>query len=416
MADKLIHSQAGYMPKILPREGPVIEANINRAQDLTPNTTPEYQEVNELGRGTPVDSVAMGIDSGGSLTQLEHGSMSIFCHLANKPLNTETIDISDFDASAFGVQAYLKDTDGDSVGSVYYPGQRLESFSVNVPSPEDFIDRSFSFVGDETLLLSGDNKYLIPLMKVVESGEEGELDLTFGVGELENYPVPVENTREPGQYVLSAVRIRNNVTDDLGDNLSASVYEYNDGTITIHDAEVGDRYKFYVTASEYITGVEPWVPNDTDVAAIAGHSVVVYFGTDTRLYRLQDVNFDVSLSRADYKEIGNHLTVERATDERTVTVTLGRILKDYDLENLLVDGTGGIVDLNDLSTDFTLTVVVYDSHRHNNFKMAYQARGLHCSGMEPASASVEQIVNAGNTFEGSQLIITKNFAELNLSI
>jgi hypothetical protein len=418
MADKLIHSQSGFKPKIMPRESTVLESNIDRAQNLDPDVTLNYQEVEELGREGLVSTVHMDNTVSCRLTQFEYGNIDLFRRLGNKSPAVDTLTLADFEGSAFDIAAYVQDTDGDAYGTVWYEEQRLAGFSINIPSPTDVIERSFDFAGEKGKLLKGDNKYLVAFTVTVGSDDAGSLDLVFGAGDLTNYPNPVLDPKNAGVYILKGYRIRAGVTTDLGNNLAGNGYTYTVATTTLNiaDAQDGDVYKFYYSAGSYITGTSAWTANDSDLPCILGHSARVYLGTANRLYRLQDCNIDVRLTRADYKEIGNKNVVQRGVDDKEVSVTLGRILQDYTIEDLMSTGADDdIIDLEDLGNGFTLIVALYSDETHTTFKMGYKATGLYPSNLKPSTAAVGAMVNAGDTLTGKALTITSDLSELGIS-
>lgn len=417
---KLIHSQSGFKPKIMPRESSVLSANIDRAQSLDPDVTLNYHEDEELGREGLVATTHMSNEVGCRLTTREYGSIELYRRLANKEDTVNTITLADFDSSAFDILGYLQDTDGTAFGTVWYGEQRISGFSISIPNPEGAIDRNFDFVGEKAKILKGANKYLVPLSVVVDSSNAGSLDVVFGTGDYTNYPAPVVDPNNANVYILRGYRIRAGVTTDLGTNLAGNGYTYTSATTTLNiaEAEYGDIYKFCYSAGEYITGSQPWTDNDTDLPSILGHSARVYLGTSNRLYRLQDCNIDVRLERADYKEIGNKDVVQRGTDDKEVSVTLGRILEDFKIEDLLSSGTDfddSIIDLESMGDGFTLIVALYSDSTHSTFKMGYKATGLYPSNIRPSSASVNSMVNAGDTLTGKALTITNDLSELGLS-
>lgn len=420
MADKLIHSQSGFKPKIMPRESTVLESNIDRAQSLDPDVTLNYHEDEELGRDGLVETTHMSNNIGCRLSTREYGSMELFRRLGNKANSVSTMTLADFESAAFDIVGYLQDTDGDAFGTVWYEEQRMAGFSINIPSPEDAIDRSFDFVGEKGKILKGVNKYLIPLVVTVDSDDAGSLDIVLGSGDYGNYPDPVVDPNNAGVYILKAYRIRAGVTTDLSTNLAGNGYTYTDGTTTINvaAAEDGDVYKFYYSAGSYITGSTAWTANDSDLPSILGHSARVYLGTSNRLYRLQDCTVDVRLTRADNKEIGNKDVVQRGVDDKEVSVTIGRILQNYAIEDLLASGTDAddaIIDLESLSDGFTLIVALYSDYNQTTFKMGYKATGLYPSNIKPSTASVGAMVNAGDTLTGKALTITSDVSELGIS-
>jgi len=414
MADKLIQSESGFMPKIFPYGSTVLEANIDRAQDLDPDGTLNYHEDKELGNPAKVANTFLSSEVGGRLTQREYGSLEFYRRLANVEDSVRDITLSDFESSAFDIVAYYKDTDGDAFGTAVYEKQRLAGFSVTISDPEAVTDRSFDFVGENAKTFVDSMKYLIPVKYTCLVGDIGTATISIGTtGDgFEDYPTPVEDPRNSDQYIIRAARIRGTAVSDLTVGTDISFDGVDEVEVT--GCLEGDIIKFYYGAATYISGAIPWTANTSDLPSISAHSASIYLGTANYLYRLQDVTLDVRLTREDKKEIGNKEVVQRGVTKNEVTVTLGRLLDRVAIEDILAGGDMDLIDINELGNDFTLIVALYDDSKKTTFKMGYKAATLYPSGWKPGSAAIETHVSAGNTLTGDDLTITDLIATLGL--
>ena len=119
------------------------------------------------------------------------------------------------------------------------------------------------------------------------------------------------------------------------------------------------------------------------------------------------------------KEIGNTQIVTRGIKDKTVTVTLGRNLETFTIEQLLrgVSSTYGKIDASMFSNNVggsKLFVYLYDSKAKTNFKLGYT-----CANLSPTSLSATTPLNAYETrqvtMEGESLLITNLLANMSVT-
>ena len=209
------------------------------------------------------------------------------------------------------------------------------------------VERTFDFVGEAAWTWDSTNKYLIAASKTVVSGDLlswNSIELTIGAGDYATYPDPVADPdkaakTETEQYIIKVYRVRSGSASEL---TAVTDYTYVDSTkkLTILSAQADDVYKFYYTASSYISGASIFTNNDSDYGAAEAYYASIYLyvpasgkpSANDYQYKLQSVSIDVRFDRTDYKEIGNRETVQRGVRETTVTVTLGKFLDGLTLE------------------------------------------------------------------------------------
>ena len=181
----------------------------------------------------------------------------------------------------------------------------------------------------------------------------------------------------------------------------------------------GDQYKIWYTAASYISGAVPFVDNNTDVYGIPAEQVSIFLNTGNYVYRLQSAKISVKFTREDLKEIGNTQIVTRGIKDKTVTVTLGRNLETFTIEQLLrgVSSTYGKIDASMFSNNVggsKLFVYLYDSKAKTNFKLGYT-----CANLSPTSLSATTPLNAYETrqvtMEGESLLITNLLANMSVT-
>lgn len=412
----LIHSQSGYKPRIYPYNGDVAPTQIDRAQSLDPTASLNRQKVEELGRDGVVTYIKKTPTTGCRLGQYEYGSLDFFRKICNKSAATTSVTLSDFKTSAFDICAYLLDDDATFKETLWYPKQRTSGFSINIGDPDALVERSFDFVGEDAKILQGNNKYYIYLAHTVETGEGGSyVEITIGSDDYTTYPVPVADPNHPTVYILRVLRVRSGVTTEL---VITTDYTYTDGTKKLRflDADDFDVFKVYYSASSYISGASYFTNNDFDLGAIQANSCSLYIATTNYLHKIQSATIDVKFDREDLGEIGNADKILRGVKNKTVTINLGRKLDSRTIEEVL-DGKAadwGIIDIRDFSANLTFIVAMYTDSDKGTFKLGLKATGMTPIDFKPASASIDNYVDTGNTLEGEALTITELVADLGI--
>jgi len=401
----MIHSSY-YKPRIFSIKGDVEPAEIDRAQSIDPTVSLNREKVEEIGRDGVVGWLKKSPTVAYRLTQLEHGNIEFWQKLVNSAVlgsdgQTE-IAMSDFKTPYFDICAYLTDDDGTFRGTLLYPALRTAGFSINIGDPQDMVERSFDFVGEQAMIWQGDNKYYIYNRHEAGSGDDNEIDLSA--------KLPAEDPDNAGTFMFRVVRIRSGVTTELTD----SDYSYDSaGVLTITSIEADDVIKVWYTSAT--APDTQFTLNDSDVEGILGDSVSIYLyipasgkpSSSDYIYRLQSVTLDVRFDREDIREIGNKDIVARGVRNTTVTTTLGRILEQFTVEEVLrgeAEGYGKI-DVSQFSDQVALIIKVFEDNTKSTFKYGFKATGLAPTEIR-GGAGVNEYVKEDANMEGESLIIT----------
>ena len=411
----MIHSSF-YQPNIYPLYGDVEPAEIDRAQAIDPTITLNREKVEEIGRDGVVGYAKTSPTVGYRLTQLEYGSMEFFRKITNKENSVTTITLADFKTPAFDISAYLTDDDGTFRGTLWYPKLRTSSFSLNIGDPDAIIERSFDFVGEEAKIFQGDNQYVIYKKHEATLGTETTVDLSSKEPAI-NPDVDAGATDEE-KYIMRVVRVRSSVSTEL---VATDDYTYSSTTkvLTLVSVQAGDVFKIL-----YTSGTAPdtlFTNNDVDPSALRADSVDIYLyipasgkpSSSDYVYRLQSVTIDVSFEREDVKEIGNKEVVQRGVTDNTVSITLGRILEQFTIEEILRgEVTGyGVIDVEQLTDTATIIVKVYEDNTKSTLKYGYKAEGLSPTELR-GGAGINAYVNNETAIEGESLTISTDNSEL----
>ncbi|KKK63624.1 hypothetical protein LCGC14_2992400, partial [marine sediment metagenome] len=210
------------------------------------------------------------------------------------------------------------------------------------------IERGIDFVGEKARILQGDNKYLIYKKHTAGSGSDDDIDLTA--------KAPTEDPDTTDKYMFRVLRFRGTTTTEL---VETTDWTYTDGTKILHIVSIltDDIIKVYYTSST-APDVQ-FTPNTTDPVAILADSVDIYVyipgsgkpSSSDYMYRVQSATIDVSFDREDVKEVGNREVVSRGIRDKTVSVTLGRLLEEFTMEEVLrgVAPGYGIIDVEEFS-------------------------------------------------------------------
>ena len=402
----MVHSSF-YRPRVYPYKLAACTATqIDRVQEITAATTLNRTKVEEVGRdgivcwrkGTPTVTL--------TVRQLEYGDVEFFRKLANGLDATTKFEMKDYKTPAAGIAGYLTDDNAAFLGTVWYPKLRVAGFGFAIGDPDANMERTFSLVGEDKITLQGNNKYLIELVDTSASGANHTIQ--FGAGDWTTWPTPVEDPDNAGadRYMLRVTRIRGTTVTDL---VAGTDYTYAipSTTLTISTSLAGDHYKVYYSAASYISGTTPFTDNDSDLCSISAESASIYLATGNYLYRLQSVGVDVTWDRYDVREIGNQDVVARGARDITCRITLGRILEDYTIEEVLRGKASGYgkIDIRKFIDDATLTIKIYSDDTKSTFKLGYEFKDLSPVGVDDGTP-LNEYVTKGVTMEGEEGFVT----------
>jgi hypothetical protein len=411
----MIHSSK-YQPRIYPVNGDGAPAEIDRAQSIDPTTTLNRDKVEEIGRTDVVGYVKRSPTVTYRLTQFEYGSMEFWRKITNKSDSINTITLEDFKTPICDIAAFLTDDDGSFRGTLVYPNLRTSGFSLNISDPDAIIERTFDLVGEEHIIWQGNNKYYIFHEHDAGSGVDDTVDLSTRIPVIDP-DVPSGKTNAE-KYIFRVIRIRGGQSTQL--DLSTDV-TYNPGIqeLTILDVQANDKFKIWYTSSAAPSTL--FTPNDVDADALVADSASIFLyipasGNPSQsdyVYRLQSVTLDVTFDREDLKEIGNKKVVQRGVNNNTVNVTLGRILEQFTIEEILRGEAAGYgkLDVEKLTDKASLIVKIFEDNTKTNLKYGFKADNLSPTDLSNR-AGINAYVNSENTMQGESLTISSDNAQL----
>lgn len=399
-----------FCPRIFPYNGTNAHSEIDRLQDFTGTVTLDRTKLEEIGRDGLIDWRVGIPDVSISLRQYEYGSLEIFQQLANTTFTDTRIDMTDFKTSAVDLAGYKTDDDGSFLGTIWYPKLRLTAIGMAIGDPDAAIERTFTLVGEDEIILQGNNQYLIHMTTQVSNGGS---NVTFDVTDGGTYPNPADDPDNSGRYLLRVSRIRNNTASDLE---YTTDYTFSaPSTLTVNSVVSGDCFKV-VYSSGTVGSYTVFTNNDTDAAAYFADHADIYLETTNYVYRLQSVAVDITFDRFDIREIGNKSVVARGVRDITTRVTLGRILHAWTIEEVLrYSSTFDKIDVRELRDDLNLKVEIYSNNdkprSSGDFKIGYEFTDLAPVGFD-TGVPLNDYVNRGATLEGEQGYITTDYATL----
>jgi len=336
--------------------------------------------------------------------------MEFWNQLANQSTSGTSLNLTDFKTSAVDIAGYMTDDDGTFLGTIWYKNYRIDGFGISIGDPESVIERSISLIGEDEISLTDDNAYLVH-KKFTAAGATPE-SLTV------SNPTPIVDPDNSGQYLYKVTRYNGTSTTVLtyesgsGDPSSDTQFTYDSGTLKVNTS-AGDTVRAYYSAGSYVSGSSTFTNNDVDAASISADSCTIYLETSDTLYRLQSVGIDVTFDRLDIKEIGNDEVVARGVRDITTNITLGRILEDFTIEEVL-RGEGadhGKIDIRKFSDDIKLTVKVYSDSTKDTFLIGYQFTDLTPVSLE-TGVPLSDYINRGTTLQGESGLITTSEGSL----
>jgi len=388
--------------RIVPVMGLGDWAQIDRVQNIDNTGTSNREEIEEVGTDGTVDWVEGTPNVPVRLTQKEYGKLDFFRKIANVADSDDTLTLSDFSTSVFDFASYLTKDGGTFLGTLWIPKARVSGFSITIGSPTAQIERSFDFISEDWINWQGDNKYLIFKQKVVESGDLESLDhVDITVSD----PVAVADPKT-ADVILRVVKITAlGVATEL---TKVTDYSYAGGVLTVDDCTAGETIKYWYTATTFIGGETVFTTNTSDVGALKADCADLFLVTGGRLTRIQSVTIDVKLDRADEGELGNPEKILFGVNKKTVTITIGKLLETYTLEEALSGQVAGFgkLSLRDFADDNTIKVKIYTDNTKDTFSIGYKAINLAISELKGTTA-VGAYTSQGNTLTGQSLTISE---------
>jgi len=403
----MIHS-SDYKPRIFPIKGTGAPAEIDRAQSIDPSTSLNREKVEEIGRDGAVGYIQSSPTIAYRLTQNEYGNIEFFQKIINTSVKGNTgqdaITLSDFRTPYFDVCAYLTDDNETFRGTMLFPNLRTSGFGINIGEPQAIIERSFDFVGETSKILKNDNKYYIYQDESI-SGDDTSYVITLD-------KTATVDPNLANKYMLRVVRVTaGGVSSELSKD--SSDYIEDTTTVTVASVTTGDTIKLYYSSASAPDVL--FALNDTDPASLLGDSADVFLyipasgkpSSSDRIARLQSVDLSVTFDREDLREIGNKDIVQRGVTNSTVSVTLGRILEEFTVEEILSGqaSSWGIIDVAELSSNVTLIIKIYTDNTKTTLAYGIKAENLSPTELR-GGAGVNAYADAENSLEGEDLSIT----------
>jgi hypothetical protein len=372
---------------------------------MSSNVTLDRTKVEEIGRDGIVDWKKGNLTNTLSLRQLEYGNIEFFRKLANKGSSVNSINFSDMNASTFDIAGYQTDDSGTFLGTVWYPKQRMAGFTINIGDPDSLVERSFNIVGDSEITLQNDNKYLIFKTYSPVAG----LNATITISD----PVPAADPDNSGKYLFTVVRHRAGVSTELEHEVD---WSYNGvDTLTINGTtSTGDLIKVFYSGASYIAGANVFTNNDIDVEGIHANSCSIYLASSNYLYRVQSCSIDVAYDRFDVREVGNRNIAARGTRDTTVTVSIGRIVEAYTIEEVLRGKAGlsyGVINPDKFGSNYNLIVKFYSDDTKATFLSGIKLLDLAATGIDNG-VSLNDYQNRTINLTGELGVISSNEASI----
>lgn len=400
-----------YKPKVIPYNGDIAEAQIDRVQSIDPSPSRNSEKVNEMGRDGAVGYSKKTPSVPYSLSQLEYGNFEFWTKIANKPDATTTLTLADFTTPAVDLYGVLTDDDGTFFGIKHYPEQRVTGFAINIGDPEADIERSFDFIGENAITWQG--LYLIGDDRHTVVGDGSDEAVTLSKTPAIDPDKDVSGDADEKKYFIRVLRVRAGVTTEL---TYTTDYTYDSvaapTTLVIVSVLDGDVIKPQYVSTSAPTNI--FVNNDSDPVTINAQCVdIELVSGDATIYRLQSVGMEVSFEREDLGEIGNIKKVQRGVADKNVTITLDRNLEDLDLEAAMrgVDSTYKKIDITKFTDDLGIRVKIYTDNTKATFKYGFKATGLASSDLSSPGA-VKEYTKSNVTLIGDVLTISSLEADL----
>ena len=399
-----------WQPRVYPYNGDVAPVQIDRLQAFDAGSTLNREKILEIGRDGIVDWRKRIPSTRVTLRQLEYGSLEFYQKLANIAPGDVDITLADFKTSMVDICGYTTDDSGTFAGTGWYPKLRVAGFGINIGDPQAYIERTFDLIGEDEIILENNNKYFI-YQRLVAAG-----------GSPENFAVPSPTAQiDPdasAQYLFRVVRVRSGVTTELtytSGTASGDQYTFIPSATLRATTLVNDIIKVYYSASSYLSGESIFVPNNSSASALPAEnaSIYLYDASNHYVYKLQSIGIDVTFDRTDYYEIGDNEVVQRGIRDKTVRVTLGRILESYTIEEVArgVTSTFGKLSTRNYLDSTILRLKIYTTHAKSIFSI-----GLKITDLSPTDLAhgvpLNDYSNRNITLQSDNLLLTTNETQI----
>lgn len=396
----LIH-YTGFATHAVPSLGGNAAIQVDRVQSIDPTSTANREKNKEVGRDGTIDYSKRTPSIAYRVVQNESQDLKYFETLANVASGVD-ITHNSFKSSAIDMLSYLTDDAGTVLGSLWYPKLRTAGFSLNISDPDAKIERNFDLVGEAAHVFQGANKYIIQKLETADTGEVGGGDWTYTV----EAPAAVEDPANAGVFVMRVDRIRSGTTTFLTPGTGTNQYEYSAPTLTVHDAVVGDQYRVWYSSGSYLTATDLWTDENSAPGATLPYNVKLIIES-TELERMQSCTIDVRFEREDWKQVGSKEVQQRGVRDRTITITLPRLLEDFTLEELLLGEASGFghIDMEKFLDTLTFRLKVYVTDAKSTF--AWGMKISNCSATEVKTPiGVDQYTNRDLTLESESFVLS----------
>lgn len=449
----MIHASL-YQPNIYPFAG--TPGSIARAQAIDPTANTNFQRIKEIGRLYTVGYVRKIPSVTYRMTQIEYGSFDFWQQLCNVSGATETVTLEDFKTSAFDIAAFTT----DDVGQIYrgvmlYPYMRTSGFALNIGNPEATIERTFDFVGEQSVTWSAPmlnqktstmvNPYYVEVDHTSASGTDDVIDLS-GWTPVQDPDVNVSDFSVAQAFIFRVLLVRGGVTYWLVPSNGSDGNDYTFSSSTYHLTLTGNNYVvtaddvykvFFITPNtispvsgssisptsnghgDNIFPTQLFTQDNADVAGLNATSASIFMyvpgsglpNSTDYLYTIQSVSVDVRFERADLKEIGNRQVAQLGINLNKVNVKIGRILQKYTVDQVLRGEASdyGKLDLQNYCPNLNLGVTLIIKFFSDDTKQTF-LYGIMASQLAPMDvaqgATANTYVKDNATLDGEALTIS----------
>lgn len=392
-------------PRAYPWNSTRVPEQIDRLNTIGGDIRLNQEKLYEVGRALKLGVRKLSPDTPITLNQNEYGSIAFWRVLAGiaDPATGDpvVIDLDDIKGEFVDISATLTDEDKIFKGTVYFSKMRVAGFGINIADPDAKVIRTFDLVGEYCRIIV--DNYL-----GYASGVANGVSLAIDFGGTGEPPLPLED------IIFRVLRIRSGVVSEV------TTYTYVAGTLTVTGCESADLIKVYYPAATPYTTL--WIDNNFDADCYYADQCEIYLrvgnGTGQVLYRVQSIDIKGAFDRTDRKEIGNKEVVQTGVRSNTVTVTLGRLLEDFTLEQILADLTAPadskIIDVEEFVDTIGIVVKIYTDNTKEIFAIGYRIDNLSPTGLTPLSATPEEMNPANNTLESDNFLVTVDEDDLGL--
>ncbi len=411
MAKTIRHSSA-FKPITVAERANIDKDNMDRVQSFNVSCNQPQEKLYELGRLNKMATDKDKLEASVSITQFEYGNLDTYLQFAGlTAMPSGGIGLDDFDEARTDFISPGKNEYGGTLEQTLWVERlSLDSLGINI-NADSRLERTFELSGNYCKIAREGNKYITFVDNDAPSGTSGNYTIDL------SDPAPVENPNKSGEYILKCYRIRSGTATEL-DLTTDYTFNHSTNELTILSATTSDNFRIWYSGASYGSAGDPQALNDADSYYISSDNVTVYIddGTHTpvELDKLTSLAITATFNRNNAGAIGTSEDVFNDVESYDVSVALGGFVKDYVIQEALMNQAGqswGIIDYSNMGS-VTILIKIFETSSKSTFKIGYKITECDLSDDAPGNFTANAFGDATLTVSSDNLTISTTESDI----